>query len=98
MEASLSVSYVPEDKRLLVAVAYFFGWIGGIILLLVANNDRALRFHAVQAILLSLLTAVLVFTICGWIFVVIYMYYGIAMVLMKGDFRSFFADMIDRNA
>jgi uncharacterized membrane protein len=98
MEATASVSYLPEDKRIMVAVAYFFGWLGGIILLLIAKDDRALRFHAVQAILLSVLMGVLVLTICGWIFVIVYIYYGIAMVLMKGDFRTFFADLIDRNA
>lgn len=96
VDVPVSSSYVPEDKRLLVAVAYFFGWLGGLILILVAGDDRALKFHGLQAILLSFLMGILVLTICGWIFVLVYIYYGIAMVLMKGDFRTFFAKLIDQ--
>ena len=44
---------VPEDKRALVAVCYVFTWLGGIVLLFMAENNRALKFHAFQAIVLG---------------------------------------------
>jgi uncharacterized membrane protein len=44
---------VPEDKRGLAAICYVFTWLGGIVLLFLAENNRALRFHALQDIVLG---------------------------------------------
>jgi uncharacterized membrane protein len=44
---------VPEDKRGLAAICYVFTWLGGIVLLFLTENNRALRFHAFQDIVLG---------------------------------------------
>lgn len=44
---------VPDDKRGLAAICYVFTWLGGIVLLFLAENNRALRFHAFQDIVLG---------------------------------------------
>jgi uncharacterized membrane protein len=44
---------VPEDKRGLAAICYVFTWLGGIALLFLSENNRALKFHAFQDIVLG---------------------------------------------
>ena len=46
---------VPQDKRTLAAICYVFTWLGGIVLLFMAENSRALKFHAFQDIVLGVL-------------------------------------------
>lgn len=36
-----------------VLLIYLFGWIGGLIFLLVEKRNRSVRFHAMQSVLLS---------------------------------------------
>jgi uncharacterized membrane protein len=44
---------VPEDKRAIAAVCYVFTWLGGVVLLFMAENNKALKFHAFQDIVLG---------------------------------------------
>jgi uncharacterized membrane protein len=50
---SNDTTVVPEDKRTLTAICYVFTWLGGIVLLFLAENNKALRFHAFQDIVLG---------------------------------------------
>jgi uncharacterized membrane protein len=49
----ISSTVVPEDKRGLAAICYVFTWLGGIALLFLSENNRALKFHAFQDIVLG---------------------------------------------
>ncbi len=44
---------VPENKRLVVAICYVIPLLGGIVLFLIAEGNRTLKFHAFQAIVLG---------------------------------------------
>jgi uncharacterized membrane protein len=54
-------------------IAYIFGWLSGLILLLMEKDSRLVRFHAMQSILLNVLVAVIGFVlwIVTFIFVLI---------------------------
>lgn len=94
---------VPENKRLLVAVCYVFTLLGGIVLLLIAEGDRALKFHAFQNIVLGAILwilGVLAVPTCGLtglVSLIIWLYcvYGAYLVYSKGDWRSFVASFVD---
>ncbi|HUL62263.1 MAG TPA: hypothetical protein VLT35_04305 [Methanocella sp.] len=94
---------VPENKRLLVAVCYVVTLLGGIILFLIAENDRALKFHAFQNIVLGVIMWVLWFispvTLCltGLVGLIVWLYclYGAYMIYTKGDWRSLVAGFVD---
>ncbi|HEY3273027.1 MAG TPA: hypothetical protein VGJ92_04650 [Methanocella sp.] len=52
-KSTIGYTVVPEDKRGLAAVCYIFTWLGGIVLLFLAENNRAMKFHAFQDIVLG---------------------------------------------
>jgi uncharacterized membrane protein len=52
-KSTIASTVVPEDKRALAAICYVFTWLGGIVLLFMAENSKALRFHAFQDIVLG---------------------------------------------
>jgi uncharacterized membrane protein len=102
-----------EDERLKGAVAYILGFITGIIVLLIAENNRFLKFHAMQSIVSSIVICV-VFMILNFIlaftiiipcllFIVeiliwLYFLYGAYQVYQGKDFRMpFFADFVEQN-
>jgi uncharacterized membrane protein len=93
---------VPENKRLLVAICYILPLIGGIVLFLIAEGNRTLKFHAFQAIVLGLLIWVLwTVSICllgllGWI-VWLYCLYGAYLIYTLGDWRSSVANFVDHS-
>lgn len=41
------------DQNLAGALAYLFGWVTGIIFLVIEPNNKFVKFHAVQSILIS---------------------------------------------
>jgi uncharacterized membrane protein len=93
---------VPEDKRLLVAVCYVFTLLGGIVLLLIAENNRALKFHALQNIVLGLIIMVLSvvsFCLAGVLGMIFWLYcvYGAYLIYSKGDFSSFVAGFVEKS-
>lgn len=47
------------DQGVSVLLAYLFGWIGGLIFFLIEKENRFVRFHAMQSILLSVTVIVL---------------------------------------
>ena len=54
MAVEVASTVVPENKRLLVAICYIFMWLGGIVIFIIAENNKALKFHALQAIVLGI--------------------------------------------
>lgn len=47
------------SKEISIILAYIFLWLGGIIFLFVEKNNKFVRFHAMQSIVLSLAATVL---------------------------------------
>jgi uncharacterized membrane protein len=91
---------VPENKRLLVAVCYVIPLLGGIVLFLIHEGNRTLKFHAFQAIVLGFIVWLLgAISIClaGLLGFIIWLYclYGAYKVYTTGDFRSFAANFVE---
>jgi uncharacterized membrane protein len=91
---------VPENKRLLVAVCYILPLIGGIVLFLIAEGDRTLKFHAFQSIILGLIVWVLgavSFCLAGLLGFILWLYcvYGAYLVYTRGDWHSFVANFVE---
>jgi uncharacterized membrane protein len=61
------------DENVAALIAYIFGWLSGLILLLLEKESRLVRFHAMQSILFNVLIAVIGFVlwIVTFIFVLI---------------------------
>jgi uncharacterized membrane protein len=53
------------DENLAALLSYVFGWITGLIFMLLEKDSRFVRFHAVQALILGLIG--LVFSFGSWI-------------------------------
>jgi uncharacterized membrane protein len=93
---------VPENKRLVVAICYVIPLLGGIVLFLIAEGNRTLKFHAFQSLVLGFIVWVLgavSFCLAGLLGFVIWLYciYGAYMIYTKGDWRSFAANFIDES-
>ena len=94
---------VPDDKRALVAICYVFTWLGGIVLLFMSENNRALKFHAFQNIVLGvlifILSAVSPLTICitGLLSFVLWLYclWGAWQIYTTGDWHSFATKFVE---
>ena len=57
---------VAEKDRLIVAVAYFFTWVGGLLLyLLKKDSDKAMAFHGMQALIVGIVGLLLGFVTFG---------------------------------
>ena len=56
------------DENLLLAICYFFSILGGIVTLVLAKDDKKLKFHAFQSIILGLVAWVLIFVL-SWILI-----------------------------
>lgn len=46
-----TIPSVTQDQRMKGALAYVLGWLTGIVVLLIAKDDKFLKFHAWQAII-----------------------------------------------
>ncbi len=57
--AEASKTSTGLDQGVSVLLAYLFGWIGGLIFFLIEKENRFVRFHAMQSILLSVTFIVL---------------------------------------
>jgi len=55
------------DKNVACAVTYVLGWVSGLIFFLAEKEDKEVRFHAVQAIILfGALTILSMIPVIGW--------------------------------
>lgn len=91
---------VPENKRLVVAVCYVIPLLGGIVLFLIAEGNRTLKFHAFQSIVLGFIVwiawtvSICLLGLIGWI-LWLYCLYGAYKIYTVGDWRSFAANFVD---
>jgi uncharacterized membrane protein len=53
------------EENLAALLSYVFGWLSGLIFLLIEKDSRLVRFHAMQSILLNVCVAVVAFVL--WI-------------------------------
>ncbi|MBP1909860.1 DUF4870 domain-containing protein [Methanolobus bombayensis] len=54
------------DENIVAALSYVGFWITGIILLLIEPDNKFVRFHAMQSLLISLPLSLIIFVV-GWI-------------------------------
>ncbi|CAJ37349.1 hypothetical protein RCIX2231 [Methanocella arvoryzae MRE50] len=86
---------IPEENRLIVFIGYILTWLGGVIILLMGKDDRAMKFHAFQAIILGIIVVVTAWFCVGFL-VWLYMIYGGFLVYSGKEFRApIIADFID---
>jgi len=69
-------SSLNMSENIAALIAYMFGWLSGLILLLVEKESRFVRFHALQSLLffgaMSLILGVLGrIPVVGWVFAII---------------------------
>lgn len=96
----LEPTIVPENKRLLVAICYVIPLLGGIVLFLIAEGNRILKFHAFQSIILGLIVWVLgavSFCFAGVLGFILWLYclYGAYLIYTTGDWHSFLANFVE---
>lgn len=87
---------VDDKDKLLAAIAYVIPLLGGIIILLTAGENKAMKFHAMQSIVLGVVVWILSF-ICIGVFVWLYCLYGAYVIYTTNDFKSFVADFTQSN-
>lgn len=59
-------------------VVYLFTWLSGIIALLIAKNDKTLKFHGAQALILGIAMIIVGFIpFVGWVLEVLGWIYGL---------------------
>lgn len=57
------------DPKLASVLAYFFGFLGGLIFFLIEKENKSVRFHAVQSMLLSVAFFVIWFAMIMFTFI-----------------------------
>jgi uncharacterized membrane protein len=58
------------EENIAALLSYVFGWLSGLIFFLIEKDSRLVRFHAMQSILLNVLSAIVAFVV--WILVFIF--------------------------
>ena len=56
------------EPKIAVLLAYLFSWLGGLIILLIEKENKFVKFHALQALILGILEWAIVIVFC-WILV-----------------------------
>jgi uncharacterized membrane protein len=61
------------DSNIAGLLCYLFGWVSGLIFFLIEKEDKFVRFHALQSLLLSgvLIAGEIIFSVLGFIFGII---------------------------
>ena len=94
-----------DDERLKGAIAYVLTWLTGIIVLVIAGDNKFLKFHAFQSIVFGVIVTIVVFilsfvcigAIVGFV-CWLYMLYGAYMVYSGKPFRiPVVADFVENN-
>ncbi|MFC2174712.1 DUF4870 domain-containing protein [archaeon] len=61
-------SKATVDSNSIAALAYLLGWVSGLLVYLLKDDDKFVRFHAVQSIIVfGLLNLFIVVPVIGWI-------------------------------
>ena len=73
-----------ESGNILFIFTYFLGWLSGIIIYITeGNNSKRFKFHALQAIFLSVVATILYFLpIVGWLITALLWVYGLYIGLV----------------
>jgi uncharacterized membrane protein len=87
---------IGDDQKVLGAIAYIIPLLGGIIILLTAGDNKAMKFHAMQSIVLGIVVWILSF-VCIGVFVWLYCLYGAYLIYTTGDFQSFVGKFVKEN-
>lgn len=103
-QAPSTVAGRTDDEKLKGALAYVLSWLTGIIVLLIAGDNRFLKFHAMQSIVFGIVLTIVSFILSmffclgsivafiGWL----YMLYGAYLVYTGKAFRiPMVADFVD---
>jgi uncharacterized membrane protein len=94
-----------DDERLKGAIAYILTWLTGIIVLIIAGDNKFLKFHALQSIVFGIVISIIVFIltfvcigpIVGFV-CWLYMLYGAYLVYSGKPFRiPVIADFVEKN-
>lgn len=78
---------VSQENRIIAFICYILTWLGGVILLVMAKEDNAMKFYAWQAIVLGIIAVVLMFVCVGFL-VWLYMIYGGYLIYTGKEFRA----------
>jgi uncharacterized membrane protein len=65
MAAPPGKSQFGLDENIAAAIAYGFGFIGGIVFLIIEKENRYVRFHAMQSVMTFALVAVMFLVVVG---------------------------------
>jgi len=88
---------IQDKDKLLAAIAYVLPILGGIIILLTdAGKEPAMKFHAMQSIVLGVIVWILSFVCIGALFW-LYCLYGAYVIYTSNDFQSFIASFVKDN-
>lgn len=60
-EEGKTVTQSGLDENLAGALSYLFGWVTGVIFLVIEPNNKFVKFHAMQSILLSIVIFIFAF-------------------------------------
>lgn len=91
-----------ESQRSKGALAYVLSLLTGIIVFIIAENDRFVKFHALQSIVAGIVLIIISIVPCiGWTLAFLgwlYTLYGAYLVYIGKDFRiPYVAEFVDRN-
>jgi uncharacterized membrane protein len=87
---------VSQENRIIAFICYILTWVGGVILLIMAKDDKTMKFYAWQAIVLGLIASVLMFVCIGFL-VWLYMIYGGYLIYTGKEFRApYVGDFVEK--
>ena len=96
---------MTDDEKMKGALAYVLSWVTGIIVLLIAGDNKFLKFHAMQSIVFGIILFII--GTIGWIICIgplisfigwVYTLYGAYLVYSGKPFRiPIVADFVDNN-
>ena len=94
----MAESYIiPENNRTIVFICYILHILGGIILLVTGKDDKTMKFHAWQAIIMGAIICLTSWFCLGFL-IWLYMIYGGFLLYSGKEFRvPVVADFIDSN-
>ncbi len=91
MAAKAQSASKPAQGNILFIFAYLLGWLSGILVFIIAGQDKRLKFHALQAILWSIGVTVVWFILEFIPFVNIIAWLVVALAWLYGLYIGFMA-------
>jgi uncharacterized membrane protein len=87
MDEAITKSSTGMEGNIAGALAYAFGWVSGVVFLIIEKDSRFVRFHAMQSILTSIAFGVVFWILrfipfIGWIFAMIIALLGFGLWLL----------------